>query len=126
MRAIQTDKAPKPIGPYSQGVVAGNFVFLSGQIGLDPKTGMLREGFQAQAEQVFENIDAILHSIGADRRNIVRVVVYMRDLSLFKDFNRIYEDYFKDVQVKPARSTVEVSNLPMDAFLEVEVTAWTG
>ncbi|MEJ5338943.1 MAG: Rid family detoxifying hydrolase [Aquificaceae bacterium] len=123
MTPFFTEKAPKPIGPYSQAISAGGFLFLSGQIGIDPDTGKLREGFKEQARQVFENIDAILQSAGIDRSRIVRVVVYLKDMGLFREFNTHYEEYFRDVPVKPVRTTVEVSGLPLGALLEVEVTA---
>ncbi|HAV39489.1 MAG: Rid family detoxifying hydrolase [Aquificota bacterium] len=126
MHAIYTEKAPRPVGPYSQAVVAGSFLFLSGQIGLDPQTGKLREGFKEQAQQVFKNIEAILEAAGAGKESIVRMVVYLKDLSLFGEFNQLYEEFFKDVKVKPVRTTVEVSHLPLGALIEVEATAFLG
>ena len=126
MHAIYTEKAPRPVGPYSQAVVAGSFLFLSGQIGLDPQTGKLREGFKEQAQQVFKNIEAILEAAGAGKESIVRMVVYLTDLSLFGEFNQLYEEFFKDVKVKPVRTTVEVSHLPLGALIEVEATAFLG
>ncbi len=123
MIPLFTEKAPKPVGPYSQALVAGGFLFLSGQIGIDPKTGKLREEFVEQVKQVFENIDAILQSAGIGRDRIVRVVVYLKDISLFREFNSLYEDFFKDVPVKPVRTTVEVSALPLGALVELEITA---
>ncbi|MFN3598191.1 MAG: RidA family protein [Aquificaceae bacterium] len=124
MIPLFTQEAPKPIGPYSQGVKVGNFLFLSGQIGIDPPTGKLKESFEQQVKQVFQNIEAVLKSAGAGKGNIVRVVVYLKDLSLFGDFNRLYEEYLKEVKVKPARTTVEVSNLPLGALIELEITAY--
>jgi len=121
---VFTDRAPKPVGPYSQAVRVGNFLFLSGQIGIEPSTGRLKEDFQEQAKQVFENIGAILEQAGYSWEDVVRVVVYLRDLSKFKELNDIYEKIFKEVKVKPARSTVEVSNLPLGAMIEVEITAY--
>ncbi|MCS7170726.1 MAG: Rid family detoxifying hydrolase [Aquificaceae bacterium] len=126
MLPIFTDKAPKPLGPYSQAVLAGGFLFLSGQIGIDPQTGELKEGFRQQAQQVFKNIQAILESAKAKKENIVRVVVYIKDINLFKEFNELYEEFFKDVAVKPARTTVEVSKLPLGALVELEITAYLG
>ncbi|MCS7171160.1 MAG: Rid family detoxifying hydrolase [Aquificaceae bacterium] len=124
MMSLFTEKAPKPIGPYSQAVMAGDFLFLSGQIGLDPNTGKLREGFREQVEQIFENIEAVLNSAGLEKKHMVRVVVYMKDLALFKEFNQLYEEFLKDVEIKPSRTTVGVSELPMGALLELEVTAF--
>ncbi len=123
MKALFTENAPKPVGPYSQGVVVGGFLFLSGQIGIDPQTGRLKEGFAEQVRQVFENIEAILQAGGVGKESIVRVVVYLKDISLFKEFNALYEDFFRDVPVKPVRTTVEVSGLPLDALVELEITA---
>ncbi len=123
MIPLFTEKAPKPVGPYSQALMAGGFLFLSGQIGIDPETGKLREGFTDQVKQVFDNIEAILQAGGAGKENIVRVVVYLKDISLFKEFNALYEDFFRDVPVKPVRTTVEVSGLPLDALVELEITA---
>ncbi|MFN7065027.1 MAG: RidA family protein [Aquificaceae bacterium] len=124
MVPIFTEEAPRPIGPYSQGIRAGDLLFLSGQIGLDPKTGRLRESFEEQVKQIFQNVDALLKVVGASRENIVRVVVYLRDLSLFGEFNRLYEDYLKEVKVKPVRTTVGVSHLPLGALIELEMTAY--
>ncbi len=123
MIPLFTEKAPKPVGPYSQALIAGGFLFLSGQIGIVPETGKLREGFTDQVKQVFDNIEAILQAGGAGKENIVRVVVYLKDISLFKEFNALYEDFFRDVPVKPVRTTVEVSGLPLDALVELEITA---
>ena len=121
---IFTDQAPKPVGPYSQAVKVGNFLFVAGQIGIDPKTGKLGEGFEEQVKQTFENISAILSASGYSWEDVVRVVVYLKDLSKFSDFNRLYQELLKDVSVPPVRSTVEVSSLPLNALVEIEVTAY--
>jgi 2-iminobutanoate/2-iminopropanoate deaminase len=121
---IFTDKAPKPVGPYSQAIKVGNFLFVAGQIGIDPKTGKLKEGFEEQVKQTFENISAILSASGYSWEDVVRVVVYLKDLSKFSDFNRLYQELLKDVSVPPVRSTVEVSSLPLNALVEIEVTAY--
>ncbi|MFN3975871.1 MAG: RidA family protein [Aquificaceae bacterium] len=126
MTPVNTEKAPKPVGPYSQAVVVGGFLFLSGQIGIDPQTGKLREGFKEQAQQVLKNIEAILEAAGVGKESIVRMVVYLKDLSLFGEFNQIYEEFFNDVKVKPVRTTVEVGRLPLGALVEVEATAFVG
>ncbi|MDW8293873.1 MAG: Rid family detoxifying hydrolase [Aquificaceae bacterium] len=126
MTPIFTERAPKPVGPYSQALLVDGFLFMSGQIGLDPESGELREGFREQVGQVFKNIEAILESAGVGKEHIVRVVVYLKDLSLFKEFNKLYEDFFKEVKVKPVRTTLQVSELPLGALLEVEVTAFLG
>jgi 2-iminobutanoate/2-iminopropanoate deaminase len=121
---VFTDQAPKPVGPYSQAVKVGDFLFVSGQIGIDPKTGKLREGFEEQVKQTFENISAILSVCGYSWEDVVRVVVYLKDLSKFSDFNRLYQELLKDVSVPPVRSTVEVSSLPLNALVEIEATAY--
>ncbi len=123
MKAIHTDKAPKPVGPYSQAIEAKGFIFLSGQVGIDPSTGRLKETFEEQAKQCFENVLAVLESAGLGKRNIVKVVVYMVDLSLFKRFNELYEEFFRDISPKPARTTVGVKELPLGALLELDVVA---
>ncbi|WP_448588290.1 RidA family protein [Thermocrinis sp.] len=121
---VYTEKAPKPVGPYSQAVKVGNFLFLSGQIGIDPNTGKLKEGFEEQVRQVFENIERILEQAGYSWEDVVRVVVYLKDLSQFQEFNKLYQEVFQRVRVKPVRSTVEVSRIPLDALVEVELTAY--
>jgi 2-iminobutanoate/2-iminopropanoate deaminase len=123
-QGVFTDQAPKPVGPYSQAIKVGNFLFVAGQIGIDPKTGKLREGFEEQVKQTFENISAILSACGYSWEDVVRVVVYLKDLSKFSDFNRLYQELLKDVSVPPVRSTVEVSSLPLNALVEIEVTAY--
>ncbi|MCS7308176.1 MAG: Rid family detoxifying hydrolase [Aquificaceae bacterium] len=126
MTPVYTEEAPKPVGPYSQAVMVGGFIFLSGQIGIDAKEGKLKEGFRQQVEQAFRNIDAILKSVGASREKIVRVVVYLKDLSLFGEFNQLYEEFFSSVRVKPTRTTVGVNELPLGAQIEIEVLAYVG
>ena len=114
--------APKAIGPYSQAVKAGNMLFLSGQIALDPATGNLIEGdFPAQTRRVLENLKAVLHEAGADFRNVVKATVYLADLTNFQTLNSIYAEYFGDH--KPARSTVGVAALPRGAAVEIDLTA---
>lgn len=125
-REIKTDQAPKPVGPYSQAVEVGNFLFLSGQIGIEPQSHKLVEGFRNQAIQIFKNIDAILKEAGYSRDSVVKVVIYLTDITKFKELNEIYEEFFKDVQVKPARVTVGVKELPLGAEIEIEVVAHRG
>ncbi len=125
-RAVFTERAPKPVGPYSQAVEVGNTLYLSGQIGIDPATGKLRESFAGQVEQVFTNVREILRSAGYDVKDIVKVTVYLTDLSRFGEFNRLYVDFFADADPKPARVTVGVSELPLSAEVEIEVTAVKG
>ncbi|AAC06655.1 RidA family protein [Aquifex aeolicus] len=123
MREIKTPKAPVPVGPYSQAVEVNGFLFISGQIGINPETGKLVEGFKEQVIQIFKNVDAILEEAGLKRENIVKVTIYITDIKKFKELNEIYEDYFKDVSVKPARVTVGVKELPLNAEVEIEIVA---
>lgn len=122
-RAVHTEKAPKPVGPYSQAVEVGNTLYLSGQIGIDPETNRLREGFEDQAKQVLSNVEAVLEAAGYSKENVVKVTIYLTDLSKFGIFNELYEEFFKDVEPKPARVTVGVKELPLGAEIEIEVVA---
>jgi 2-iminobutanoate/2-iminopropanoate deaminase len=120
---IVTDKAPKAIGPYSQGVKAGDFVFFSGQIPIDPATGELCQGdIREQTEQVMENIGAVLAAAGLDFQDIVKTTIYLTDLQNFALVNDIYGRRFSEGA--PARSTVEVKGLPKGALIEIETIAW--
>ncbi|MGC8544069.1 MAG: RidA family protein [Vulcanisaeta sp.] len=119
---IFTDKAPKPIGPYSQAVKVGNTLFVSGQIPIDPATGQLvKGGVREQAERVLENIKAILEAAGFSLNDVTWVFVALKDLSKFSEFNEVYSRYFRENP--PARMTVEVSNLPGGALIEISVIA---
>jgi len=119
---VYTDGAPRPVGPYSQGVRAGCFLFVAGQIPLDPATGRLVEGFEEAARRALENVKAIVEAAGGSLSDVVKVNVYLTDLGRFQEFNRVYSEFFKDS--KPARAVVEVSRLPLDAPLEVEAIAY--
>lgn len=120
---IYTDKAPRPVGPYSQGVKAGCFLFIAGQIPIDPGTGELVSGsFEEASRRALENVKAIVEAAGGSLDSIVKVTVYIRDIKRFSEFNKIYAEYFK--HSKPARAVVEVSNLPLDAPLEIEAIAY--
>jgi len=122
MDYIATSDAPQAIGPYSQAVRAGNLLFASGQIPLDPATGAIVEGdFAAHARRVFDNLKAVLAAAGATFANVTRSTVYLTDLGNFATLNAIYADYFGDH--KPARSTVGVASLPKGATVEVDVIA---
>ncbi|QOJ78058.1 RidA family protein [Infirmifilum lucidum] len=124
-KVIFTPRAPKPIGPYSQAVEAGGFVFVSGQIPLNPQTGEVVEGgIKEQTKQVLENIKAILEASGLAMENVVYVSVFLRDLKLFSEFNEVYSQYFtKD---PPARVTIQAADLPRGVLLEVSVIAYRG
>lgn len=122
MDTIHSDDAPKAIGPYSQAVKAGNVIYTSGQVSLDPKTGELVTGdFGAQARRVFENLEAVLKAGGADFRNVAKATVFLTDLGNFQALNAIYAEYFGDH--KPARTTVQVAGLPKGAQLEIDLIA---
>ena len=119
-----TEKGPKAVGPYSTAVFAGETVFLSGMIPLDPATNKIVEGgVEAQAVRVFENIKIVLEEMGLGMENAVKTTVYMTDLKQFAAVNAIYKDWFGPDF--PARSCVEVSALPLGAQIEIEVTAVT-
>jgi len=120
-RAVETAEAPKAIGPYSQAMVANGFVFTSGQIGTDPKTGRLVEGVEAQTEWALKNISAVLEASGSSIDNVVKTTVFLADMNDFAKMNEIYAKHFKGPF--PARSTVQVARLPRDAKIEIEVVA---
>jgi len=122
IKVIQTDRAPKPVGPYSQAVSVDGWLFVSGQLPIDPKTGKLVEGdFREKVRRVMENIKAIVEAAGGTLKNVVKVTVYLEDISKFSEFNEVYSEYFKDH--KPARSVVE-AKIPKNAGLEVDVIAY--
>ncbi len=122
-RIIYTERAPRPIGPYSQGVVAGCYVFISGQIPIDPSTGNIVNGeFSDRVIRVLENVKAIIESAGGSLNDIVKVTVFLRDIKMFQQFNEIYSRYFKENP--PARTIVEVSNLPRGVDIEMEAIAY--
>ena len=121
-QAIATDGAPGAVGPYSQALRIGDQVFCSGQIGLDPATGeLVSEEFSDQARQVFANLDAVLSAAGLGFSDVVRVAIYVVDLDDFSELNEIYAEHF--TEPFPARATVEVSALPKDALVEIELLA---
>lgn len=122
---ISTDRAPRAIGPYSQGVVAGGFIFFSGQIPLDPVTGLIKGADAAeQAEQVMENIAAVLAAAGLGFGDVVKTTIFLAEMADFSVVNEIYGRRFPTDP--PARSTVEVKGLPRGALLEIEVVAFRG
>jgi 2-iminobutanoate/2-iminopropanoate deaminase len=120
--SVSTPSAPAAIGPYSQAIKAGNLLFLSGQIPLDPATGNLVEGdVEAQTRQVFANIGAILEAAGASFDAVVSATVYLADMNDFGKVNEIYATYFSSPA--PARATVQVARLPRDCRVEIQVIA---
>ncbi len=119
---VQTDKAPKAIGPYSQAIWAGNFLFLSGQIPFDPKTGELVKGdIRQQTRQVLENIKGVLGSQKLGMEDVVKVTIFLKKIEDFSQVNEVYGTYFPSSP--PARSTVGVAALPRDAEIEIEAIA---
>ncbi|MBI3599091.1 MAG: RidA family protein [Nitrospinae bacterium] len=119
---ISTDKAPAAIGPYTQAIRVGNFIFTSGQIPLDPSTNKLIEGdITQQTKRVMENLKAVLEASGSSLKNVIKTTIFLTDLKNFEHVNKIYGEYFPDG--KPARSTVQVSALPKGAGIEIEMVA---
>ena len=121
---IKCEKAPKAIGPYEQGLKLDGWVFTSGQIPLDPKSGaMVEGGIGAQTRQVLENLRAVLEAAGTSMNRVVKTTVYMTNLGDFQKMNKVYAEFFP--QDKPVRSTVGVASLPRGAMVEVDVIAQT-
>ena len=121
MRSVTTDKAPAAVGPYSQAVVSGAFVFASGQIPVNPETGDIPEDIVDQARQALTNLKNVLEASGSGMDKAVRVTVYITDISAFADVNKVYAEFFKEPY--PARSAVAVKTLPKGALVEIEVVA---
>jgi 2-iminobutanoate/2-iminopropanoate deaminase len=122
---IKTSNAPAPVGPYSQAVLAGNTLYVSGNIPLDPQTGAVvgNGDVQAEAKQVLANMDAILKEAGASPQQVVRCTVFLADLGDFAAVNEIYSDYFKYNAVAPSRSCVQVAALPKGVKVEIDCIA---
>ncbi|PYZ91629.1 reactive intermediate/imine deaminase [Salipaludibacillus keqinensis] len=118
---LQTNEAPSAIGPYSQAIQTGNFVYTSGQIGLDPETGEMVDGLENQAHQVMKNVKAVLAAAGCEMNDVVKSMIFMQNMDDFVKVNDIYASYFQEPY--PARSAVEVSRMPKGALVEVEVIA---
>lgn len=118
---IQTNNAPAAIGPYSQAIVTGNLIFTSGQIPLNPETGLIEgENITEQTHRVCKNLEAVLAAAGSSLKNAVKTVCFLKNMEDFAAFNEVYAQYFTE---KPARSCVAVKMLPKDALVEVEVIA---
>ena len=119
---VRTDSAPKPVGPYSQAVRAGNLLFVAGQGALDSRTGQVRrESIQAETRQVLENIKAILEASGASLAAVAKTTCYLADMNDFQAFNAVYAEYFP--QDPPARTTIQAGKLPLDLRVEIEAIA---
>jgi 2-iminobutanoate/2-iminopropanoate deaminase len=122
IETVATDRGPKAIGPYSQAIRANGFVFLSGQIPLDPTTQQVIEGdIAAQTERVLENLKGVVEAAGSSIQRVVKTTVFLADMNDFAAMNEIYSRYF--VALKPARSTVEVSRLPKNVRVEIDLIA---
>ena len=118
IKAVSTVNAPAAIGPYSQAIAAGDFVYLSGQLGVDPATGNLEEGVEAQAERAISNMKAILSEAGLDITRVIKTTVFLKDMGDFAAVNAIYAKHFQ--QPYPARSCVQVAELPKAGLVEIE------
>jgi 2-iminobutanoate/2-iminopropanoate deaminase len=117
---IYSKNAPEPIGPYSQAIRAGNTIYFSGQIAIDPGTGLMSDGdITVQTQRVMENIKALIAASGAEFSNVVKTTIFLKDMNDFPKVNQVYGSYFKSDF--PARETVEVSRLPKDALVEISV-----
>ncbi len=124
--ALSTQEAPKAIGPYSQATLAGSFIFVSGQIALDPSTGSITEGGIAeQSTRALKNIAAILNEAGLTMDSVVKTEVFLKDFNDFAAMNEVYSIFFSS-ETKPARVAVEVSRLPKDALVEISCIAYRG
>lgn len=121
MKSILTEKAPAAIGPYSQGIVVNNMFYSSGQIALKPDGSLAGDEIGTQTHQVFANLQAVLAEAGASLETVVKTTVFLKNMENFPEVNEIYAEYFGDH--KPARSCVEVSKLPKDVLVEIEVIA---
>ena len=120
MKKIETDQAPGAIGPYSQGYIAGGFVFTSGQIPVDPATGEIPNGISAQADRSCRNVAAILKAAGTDMTRVIKTTCFLADMDDFAAFNEVYAKHFTG---KPARSCVAVKTLPKNVLCEIEAIA---
>lgn len=121
-KIVKTDKAPQAIGPYSQGIIAGQMVYTSGQLGMDPTTGdLVSTSIEDEARQSLKNLEAVLNEAGVELSDVIKTTVFVKDLNQFANINEIYSEFFSDN--KPARSCVEVARLPKDANIEIEAIA---
>ena len=125
IQAIETKFAPKPVGPYNQAVLVENFLYCSGQIALDPSTGVMigAGNIEEETRQVLKNLIAVVEAAGGKSSNVVRTTIYLTDLNDFAKVNEIYAETFNET-VSPARACVEVSNLPKGGKVEIDCIAW--
>lgn len=121
MKIVSTDAAPPAVGPYSQAVIAGDLIFTAGQLGIDPQTGKLAEGIEAQTRQALTNLSAVLEAAESSLDRVVKATVFLAHMEDFPAMNTVYAEFFP--LQSPARSTVEVAQLPREALVEIEVIA---
>ena len=125
LKVISTEKAPAAVGPYSQAIEAGSFVYVSGQLPLNPETKeLVKEDIKGATRQALENAKAVLEAAGCTLNQVVKVTVLMNDIKQFADMNAVYAEYFSEH--KPARAAFEVANLPLYADVEIEMVAYKG
>lgn len=121
IEAIKTKEAPKAIGPYSQGIKAGNIVYTSGQLPIDPETGEMPDNIEEQTRMSLENLKKVLEAAGSSLQQVIKTTVFLSDMNHFAVMNHVYGEFFSDNY--PARSAIEVARLPKDAFIEIEALA---
>ena len=126
-KAISTNKAPTPVGPYNQAISAGGWLYCSGQIALDPSTNQMvgQDDIQAETKQVLSNLIEVLKAGGANPSQVIRTTIYLIDLKDFEKVNSIYSDFFSQ-GISPARACVQVARLPKDGRVEIDCVAWIG
>ena len=124
-KIIKTSKAPDPVGPYSQAIKAGNFIFCSGQIAINPANNEIPHlgDIEKETFQVLKNLSAVLHAGGAELEDVIKTTIYLTDLKNFQIVNKIYQDFFSN-EIPPARACVEVSNLPKNVLVEIDCVAY--
>lgn len=122
LQVVSTEKAPQAVGPYSQAIIANGFIFVSGQIAIDPASGQINQGSTAeQTRQVLKNLSAVLESVDSGMDKVVKATVFIKDMNDFQSMNEVYAEFFKNN--KPARACVEVARLPKDVLVEIDAIA---
>lgn len=125
LKKVHTDQAPAAVGPYSQAMIAGDFMYVSGQLPMDPAIGKIAEGgIEEQTRQCLKNAMAILEEAGVDYKNVVKTTVFLKDMNEFAPMNGVYAEFFTDH--KPARAAVEVARLPLDVKVEIQMFVYVG
>ena len=125
LKKVHTDNAPAAVGPYSQAMIAGDYMYVSGQLPIDPKIGKIVEGgIEEQTRQCLQNAMEILKEAGVDANNVIKTTVFLKDMDNFAQMNAVYAEFFTDH--KPARAAVEVARLPMDVIVEIQMFVYVG